>query len=83
MSTWWFLTWTGPEIKEKVVNLPGVEHLYDIMDPKEIIIPSFVMEYDRKVSRPPFYSVYMYMLPFYSVCTRIIYIVDYTVATSE
>ncbi len=49
MSTWWFLTWTGPEIKEKVVSLPGVEYLYDVMSPKEINIPSFVMEFDRKV----------------------------------
>ena len=51
MSTWWFLTWTGPEIKEKVVNLPGVEYLYDIMSPKEINIPSFVMDFDRKVAK--------------------------------
>ena len=49
MSTWWFLTWTGPEIKEKVVSLPGIEYLYDVMSPKEINIPSFVMEFDRKV----------------------------------
>ena len=51
MSTWWFLTWTGPEIKEKVVSLPGVEHLYDVMSPNEISVPSFVMEYDKKVSK--------------------------------
>ncbi len=37
------------EIKEKVVSLPGVEYLYDVMSPKEINIPSFVMEFDRKV----------------------------------
>ena len=49
MSTWWFLTWTASEIKDKVINLPGVEHLYETIHPQQINIPPFVKEYDRKV----------------------------------
>lgn len=49
MSTWWFLTWTAPEIKEKVVHLSGIEYLYDYINPQQITIPPFVLEYDRQV----------------------------------
>ena len=50
MSAWWFLTWTASEIKDKVTYLTGVEYLYDTIAPQQINIPSFVMEYDRRVS---------------------------------
>lgn len=49
MSTWWFLTWTAPEIKEKVVHLTGIEYLYDYIHPQQINIPPFVLEHDRQV----------------------------------
>ena len=50
MSSWWFLTWTAPEIKDKVVHLTGVEYLYDFINPQQISVPPFVMEYDKKVN---------------------------------
>ena len=49
MSCWWFLTWTAPEIKDKVVHLTGVEYLYDYISPQQINIPPFVLDYDKKV----------------------------------
>ena len=49
MSCWWFLTWTAPEIKDKVVHLTGVKYLYDYISPQQINIPPFVLDYDKKV----------------------------------
>ena len=49
MSSWWFLTWTAPEIKDKIIHLFGVEYLYDYINPQQITIPGFVMDYDKQV----------------------------------
>ena len=51
MSGWWFLTFTGFEIKERVEYLPGVEHLRDIVPIQQLQLPTFIMEYDKKVGR--------------------------------
>ena len=51
MSGWWFLTFTAFEIKEKVEYVSGVEHLKDIAPIQQLQLPTFIMEYDRKVRR--------------------------------
>ena len=48
--TWFFTTFTASSIKEKVHFLSGVQYLYDWIDPDQLEIPAFVLEYDMKVS---------------------------------
>ena len=55
LSGWWFLTFSAPEIKDKVQYLNGVQYIYDTINPDQIEIPQFVFEHDRLVS-----SLYIY-----------------------
>lgn len=48
--TWFFTTFTASSIKEKVHFLSGIQYLYDWIDPDQLEIPAFVLEYDMKVS---------------------------------
>ncbi len=60
MSCWWFLTFTGSAIKDRVHYLTGVRYLYDTINPDQIDIPNFILEHDVQVSlcchRNPQYS---------------------------
>ena len=47
--TWWFTTFTAPEIKEKVHFLNGVEYLYGSISPEQLDIPQFIMDKDSEV----------------------------------
>lgn len=46
--TWFFTTFTASSIKEKVHFLSGIQYLYDWIDPDQLEIPAFVLEYDMK-----------------------------------
>lgn len=46
--TWFFTTFTASSIKEKVHFLSGIQYLYDWIDPDQLDIPAFVLEYDMK-----------------------------------
>ena len=48
--TWFFTTFTASSVKEKVHFLSGIQYLYDWIDPDQLEIPAFVLEYDMKVS---------------------------------
>ena len=48
--TWWFTTFTAPEVKHKVRFLTGVEFLYDSVSPEQLDIPQFIMDCDNQVS---------------------------------
>ena len=48
--TWFFTTFTASSIKGKVHFLSGIQYLYDWIDPDQLEIPAFVLEYDMKVS---------------------------------
>ena len=50
MSCWWFLTFTGSAVKEKVQYLTGVRYLYDSINPDQIEIPNFILEHDIQVT---------------------------------
>ncbi|CAH0774005.1 unnamed protein product [Bemisia tabaci] len=50
MMTWWFTTFMAPAIKQKVVNLPGVEYLYSVISPNQLEIPAFITEYDMTIN---------------------------------
>lgn len=46
--TWFFTTFTASSIKGKVHFLSGIQYLYDWIDPDQLEIPAFVLEYDMK-----------------------------------
>lgn len=48
--TWWFTTFSAPEVKDKVRFLTGVEFLYDSVSPEQLDIPQFIMDSDIQVS---------------------------------
>nr|XP_053648910.1 protein GDAP2 homolog isoform X1 [Cherax quadricarinatus]XP_053648911.1 protein GDAP2 homolog isoform X1 [Cherax quadricarinatus] len=50
IMTWWFTTFMAPQIKHKVHSVPGVEYLYDIIDPDQLEIPAYITEHDMTVS---------------------------------
>lgn len=49
LSGWWFLTFTAPEIKDKVHYLTGVQFLYDTINHDQIVLPQFVIQHDKEV----------------------------------
>ena len=49
--TWFFTTFSYSELKDKVVNLPGLEYLYARITPDQLDLPNFVVEYDMKVNK--------------------------------
>ena len=51
LSGWWFLTFTASEIKERVQYLTGVQYLYDTINPDQLDIQQFVLDYDKEVGR--------------------------------
>ena len=50
LQGWWFLTFTGSEIKDRVHYLSGVQYLFDSINPDQIEIPQFVLDHDAKVT---------------------------------
>jgi len=48
-ATWFFTTFTASDIKQKVQSLKGVQFLYAKINPDQLDIPSFVLEYDIQV----------------------------------
>ncbi|EDO30294.1 predicted protein [Nematostella vectensis] len=46
--TWFFTTFTASSVKEKVHFLSGVQYLYDWINPDQLDIPAYVLEYDMK-----------------------------------
>ena len=49
LATWFFTTFTASSIKEKVQNMDGVQYLYDVINPDQLQIPQFVLDYDIQV----------------------------------
>jgi len=56
IMTWWFTTFMAPQIKDKVHTVTGVEYLYDIMDPDQLEVPAYIMEYDMTVNGLRYYK---------------------------
>ncbi|XP_064404084.1 protein GDAP2 homolog [Halichondria panicea] len=56
MSCWWFLTFTGSAVKEKIQYLTGVRYLYDSINPDQIEIPNFILEHDIQVNGTNYYT---------------------------
>lgn len=55
ISGWWFLTFTGSEIKERVHYLTGVQYLYDTINPDQIDVPQFVLDHDKAANGTNYY----------------------------
>ncbi|XP_021957884.1 protein GDAP2 homolog [Folsomia candida] len=43
---WWFLTFLAPNIKQKLLNVPGLSELYAAVEPNQIKIPAYISEHD-------------------------------------
>ena len=48
-SCWWFLTFTASDIKSKVHHIQEIRQLYSFVQPRQLNLPQFVLDYDRKV----------------------------------
>ncbi|XP_041352655.1 protein GDAP2 homolog [Gigantopelta aegis] len=55
LATWFFTTFTASDIKPNVHNLKGVQYLYSKMDPDQIDVPPFVMDYDTQINGPRYH----------------------------
>ncbi|KAL3882091.1 hypothetical protein ACJMK2_028462 [Sinanodonta woodiana] len=55
LATWFFTTFTASDIKSKVQNLTGVQYLYAKINPDQLDIPPFVLDYDIQVNGPRYY----------------------------
>lgn len=55
IMTWWFTTFMAPQIKHKVHSVPGVEYLYDIIDPEQLEIPAYITEHDMTINGIRYY----------------------------
>lgn len=49
--TWFFLMFNAGSIKDKFKFLTGVQFLYDTINPDQLELPPFVLEYDIQVGR--------------------------------
>ena len=49
IMAWFFMIINAASIKDKVHFLNGVQYLYDIVNPDQLEIPPFVMEFDVQV----------------------------------
>ena len=47
---WFFLIFNAASIREKVQFVSGVQFLYDTINPDQLELPPFVLEYDVQVS---------------------------------
>ncbi|XP_071954722.1 protein GDAP2 homolog [Antedon mediterranea] len=56
LVTWYFTTFTASSIKDKIHSLPGVHLLYHNINPDQLDIPPFVLEYDLKINGPNYYQ---------------------------
>lgn len=56
IMTWWFTTFMAPQIKAKVHSVPGVEYLYDIIDPDQLEIPAYITEHDMTINGLRYYK---------------------------
>ncbi|KAG0726895.1 Protein GDAP2 [Chionoecetes opilio] len=55
IMTWWFTTFMAPQIKHKVHSVPGVEYLYDVIDPDQLEIPAYITEHDMTINGLRYY----------------------------
>uniref|UniRef100_A0A0L8H9E5 Macro domain-containing protein n=1 Tax=Octopus bimaculoides TaxID=37653 RepID=A0A0L8H9E5_OCTBM len=55
ISTWFFTTFTAPEIKTKISHLQGTDYLYAKMNTDQLDLPQWIFEYDVKVNGPRYY----------------------------
>ncbi|GAB1599796.1 protein GDAP2 homolog [Argonauta hians] len=55
ISTWFFTTFTAPEIKDKICHLQGTDYLYAKMNTDQLDLPQWIFEYDVKVNGPRYY----------------------------
>ncbi|XP_013421898.1 protein GDAP2 homolog isoform X2 [Lingula anatina] len=56
LMTWFFTTFTVSGIKNKVHGLPGIQYLYDKINPDEMDIPSFILDYDMQKNGKDYYT---------------------------
>ncbi|KAL4233352.1 Ganglioside-induced differentiation-associated protein 2 [Mactra antiquata] len=54
-ATWFFTTFTASDIKQKVQSLKGVQYLYAKINPDQIDIPPFVLDYDIQENGPRYF----------------------------
>jgi hypothetical protein len=47
--TWFFTTFTASNIKDKVKMVYGIEYLYSQVNPDQLDVPPFALDYDLKV----------------------------------
>ncbi|XP_028847698.1 ganglioside-induced differentiation-associated protein 2 isoform X2 [Denticeps clupeoides] len=52
VSTWFFTTFSVSGMKDKVHHLESLQHLFTCIQPEQIDIPPFVLEYDARVNGP-------------------------------
>lgn len=52
LATWFFTTFTASDVKQKVHSLKGVQFLYARINPDQLDIPPFVLDYDVQVNGP-------------------------------
>lgn len=55
LATWFFTTFTASDIKKKVHSLKGVQFLYAKINPDQLDVPAFVLDYDIQVNGPRYY----------------------------
>ncbi|XP_074647870.1 protein GDAP2 homolog [Tubulanus polymorphus] len=53
--TWFFTTFTAPNIKNKVHTVRGVEELYTKINPDQLDLPPFVMDHDFNINGTRYY----------------------------
>ena len=44
------MTFTASAIKERLVYITGIQHLFDTINPDQLDIPQFIWDYDKQVS---------------------------------
>lgn len=49
-NVWWFMTFTASAIKERLVYITGIQHLFDTINPDQLDIPQFIWDYDKQVN---------------------------------
>eukprot|EP00795_Rhopilema_esculentum_P017526 gene17526-9150_t len=54
--TWFFTVFSAATIKDQIKFLSGVQYLYDYINPEQLQIPPFVLEYDVQENGPNYYA---------------------------
>lgn len=55
LATWFFTTFTASDIKRKVHSLKGVQYLYAKINPDQLDIPPFVLDFDIQENGPRYF----------------------------